>query len=228
MAATSRELCTNASDCRHSPWNHRQRDWSRELYFFGLNTVAAIGTMLCSVISGFSAIRALSNENTPAARIPLRLAAVFGAVAALLSLVASFTGYESHALSEQAIISLQNEVNRHDLTDTQLEMLTQLLTSVPKPADPVHLTSLPNDEAKVLAGKLKRALISAGFTTDGVWDEMVLAESIPTIVIRQKSKNGLVGTGIAKALMQVGLKPKIVPTDALPESRVEILVDYQP
>lgn len=198
------------------------------MYFYGLNTVAAIGTLICTVIAGISAIRAIYNENTPAARIPANLAALFGTVGAMLALVAAFTGYESHALTEQRIASLQSEINQPDLSDSQIETLTRLLTSIPKPADPVHLTALPNDEAKVLAAKIKRALISAGFTVDGVWDEMVLAESIPTIVIRQKSKNKLVGTGMAAALKQVGLKSKIVANDALPESRVEILVDYQP
>ena len=193
-----------------------------------MNTVAAIGTLICAVISGFSAIRAVYNESTPAARIPLRLAAVFGVLGAILALISSFTSYELHALSEQRIASLQSKINRPDLSDSQIETLTQLLTSVPKPADSVHLTALANDEAKVLAAKIKRALVSAGFTVDGVWEEMVLGENIPTIVVRQKAKNGLVGTGIAAALKKMGLKSKIEANDALPESRVEILVNYQP
>jgi hypothetical protein len=197
------------------------------LYFFGLNTIAALGALICTVIAAFSAIRTLTNENTPAARIPLRLTAVFGVVGALFALVTSFTGYELHALSEQTIAALKSEIYRPDLSDSQLETFTQLLTSVPRPADPVHLTALPNDEAKVLATKIKRALISAGFTVNGVWEEMALAESTPMIIIRQKVKKGAVGAGIAAALGQVGLKSRIEVNDALPESRVEILVNYQ-
>lgn len=197
------------------------------MYFFGLNTTAALGTLICTVIAAFSAIRTLTNENTPAARIPLRLTAVFGVVGALFALVTSFTGYELHALSEQKIASLQSEIYRPDLSDSQIETLTQLLTSVQKPTDPVHLTALPNDEAKVLASKIKRALVSAGFTVNGVWEEMALAENSPIIVIRQKTKKGPVGAAIAAALNQLGLKSRIETSAVLPESRIEIFVNYQ-
>jgi hypothetical protein len=197
------------------------------VYFFGLNTVAALGTLICTVIVAFSAIRTLTNENTPAARIPVRLSAVFGVVGALFALITSFTGYELHALSELRIAALQSEIYRPDLSDSQIETLTHLLTSVPKPTDPVHLTALPNDEAKVLATKIKRALVSAGFTVDGVWEQMALAENSPIIVIRQKAKKGALGAAIAAALKQLGLKSRIQASDALPESRIEIFVNYQ-
>ena len=190
-----------------------------------LNFVFLIGTFILSVTGAIMALYALVNRQTA---IPARYAAISTALAALFALISCFTGITLRNVSAATIAALEKEMAVPDLSESQIATLTQSLASVPKPADPVHLMAISNRESANLAKKIKQALQAAGFAVDGVWEDVVLAGPGPSIVIRQTAKNGPVGIGFAAALKKVGLASRITAIDGLPESRVEIAVDFQP
>ena len=193
---------------------------------YTLNNALSVSTVILSASGAVAAMISLSGDHKPS--LAKRFAAVFGVIGAMSALIVWFTGRDLHVVSEAMIQSLQSELRGPDLSDGQIATLARLLAPGPKPAGPVLVMSSPNNAATNLARKIKEALLSAGFTVDGVRERTVLEGTSPTIVIRQKTKNGEVGSGIVAALKMVGLESRIVASAEFPENRVEIIVGYQP
>jgi hypothetical protein len=126
-----------------------------------------------------------------------------GVLGDVLVLISISTSNSIQSISEATISMLQKQTRGRELTDALLTTFTALLKSVPKTTEPLEVIRVPSKEPMFRANQLKEALDAAGFVGPPAYGTELVSGVGPGIYIRQNTKDGPIGTGIAAALRSV-------------------------
>jgi len=140
----------------------------------------------------------------------------------------------SRANAETKRLETELEAERQGrlLTPDKLVSLTQHLRSVVKLKAEIDLSGIEGDrESMRLAEQLAPVFRAAGFTVNDPYENSVIGGVGKGVAIRQLSKEGSTGVGIAAAFSAVGLESRVIEMGAnsyLGPDKVEVIVGRRP
>jgi hypothetical protein len=148
--------------------------------------------------------------------------------------VAAANDSASRANDEAKRLETELEAERQGrlLSPDKLVILTQRLRSVLTPKAKIDLSGTEGDrESMRLAEQLAPVFRDAGFTVNDPYGNSVIGGIGEGVAIRQVSKNGPIGVGIAEAFATVGLVSRVIEMGAyrnFGSDDVEVIVGRRP
>lgn len=149
-------------------------------------------------------------------------------LALLLLLVGLVLSAVEYSKQTKTINYLEEEQIGRVLSPDQKTTLIEVLSSLPK--NNVYLMGIQGDrEAVRFANALKEVFLSADWTVDGVWEDILLGGPGPGIIVRQSSSSiDSVGQLITKAFNKIHIQARLVNRKDLAPQKLEIIVGSRP
>ena len=145
--------------------------------------------------------------------------------------VANDSASRANTETKRLETELETERQGRLLSPDKLVILTRHLRSVLNPKAKIDLSGIEGDrESMRLAEQLAPVLRDAGFTVnDQPYETSVIGGVGKGVAIRQASKEGPIGVGIAAAFTVVGLESRVIEMGAnIGPDQVEVIVGRRP